>query len=255
MGTAVMIENLFLQYGTRSVLSGVSMKVEEREFLGIIGPNGGGKTTLLRAMLGLVEPSAGRITVFGVSPRQGKHLVGYVPQFASMNRSFPITVGEVVMTGMLEPRLWPFVRYSRRDREERDRLLELVGLHRLKDRQVFALSGGEYQRMLLARALAVKPRLLLLDEPTANVDAVAQSQIYELLAELNKDITIIIVTHDLLAVSSYVGTLACLNRKLVYHGDKELNESIISELYGCPVDLIAHGVPHRVLRHHGEVSS
>ena len=129
-------------------------------------------------------------------------------------------------------------------------LIEKVGLKGLENRQISELSGGEFQKMLIARALTLKPRILLLDEPTANVDENARGQIYNLLAELNKDITIVLVTHDLFAVSSQVEKLACINGKLIYHGEPELSENIVNRLYGCPVDLIAHGVPHRVLRRH-----
>ena len=131
-------------------------------------------------------------------------------------------------------------------------LLEKVGITDLANRQISELSGGEFQKMLIARALATNPKLLLLDEPTASVDAASRDQIYGLLAELNKNMTIILVTHDLLAVSSQVTRLACLNGQLVYHGEPELTEKVVNNLYGCPVDLIAHGVPHRVLRDHGE---
>jgi len=130
--------------------------------------------------------------------------------------------------------------------------VERVGIGSLANRQIAKLSGGEFQKMLIARALAVNPRLLLLDEPTASVDAVSRDQIYGLLAELNQNMTIILVTHDLLAISSQVHRLACLNGRLVYHGEPELTGNIVNNLYGCPVDLIAHGVPHRVLKEHGE---
>ncbi|HEX3023430.1 MAG TPA: ATP-binding cassette domain-containing protein, partial [Lachnospiraceae bacterium] len=130
-------------------------------------------------------------------------------------------------------------------------LLDKVGIVDLANRQIAGLSGGEFQKMLIARALAVRPRLLLLDEPTASVDAIARAQIYDLLDTLNKDMTIVIVTHDLMVISSKVKKLACLNGTLVYHGEPELNDHVVNKLYGCPVDLIAHGVPHRVLKEHG----
>ena len=249
---AVTVENLSVRYGETSALTDVSIKVEAGEYLGIIGPNGGGKTTLLKAILGLVTPTAGEISVYGKKPGKTGKLIGYVPQTAALDKGFPITVQEVVLTGCLESDFSFFHRYKTSDKEKADEMLEKVGIFKLKDRLISELSGGEFQRMLIARALAVEPKLLLLDEPTASVDAVSRAQIFSLLKELNKSISIILVTHDLLAISSHVKSLACINEHLVYHGDSEINDEIVKNLYGCPVDLIAHGVPHRVLKEHKE---
>lgn len=177
--------------------------------------------------------------------------MGYVPQFSAVDRGFPISVNEVVMTAFLKGPLHPFFRYSQEHRKKAEENLERVGILELKDRQISQLSGGEFQRMLIARALATDPKILLLDEPTASVDPSSRQQIFELLAELNKSVTILLVTHDMMAVASQVSTIACLNRSLVYHGEPELTEETVSQMYGCPVDLIAHGVPHRVLGGHG----
>lgn len=244
--TLVHIENLSVYYGRTPAIADVCLDVEEGAYLGVIGPNGGGKSTLLKAILGLVPISAGTVELCGGAA------VGYVPQLAEMDKTFPITVLEVVLTGRLKAALTPFFRYSDTDRKAAAALLEKVGIGHLANRRISDLSGGEFQKMLIARALASDPKLLLLDEPTASVDAVSQKQIYSLLEELNKSITIILVTHDLFAVSAQVGSLACLNRRLVYHGKPALTEHIVNSLYGCPVDLIAHGVPHRVLRKHEE---
>jgi len=249
---AVSINNLSVRYGETRALTGVSLNVENGDYLGIIGPNGGGKTTLLKAILGIVRPDTGDISVYGKKPGETGKLIGYVPQISSLDKEFPITVQQVVLTGRLAPRLCFFHKYGSRDKEFVDILLEKVGIYKLKDRLISALSGGEFQRMLIARALAVEPKLLLLDEPTASVDAVSRDQIFSLLNELNKNISIILVTHDLLAISSHVKSMACINEHLVYHGDAEINEHIVKNLYGCPVDLIAHGVPHRVLKEHGK---
>ena len=251
MEEAVCIENLSVYYGQTPAVTNVSLHVEDKEYLGIIGPNGGGKTTLLKAILGLV-PFGGTIRVYGKTPGDTGGLIGYVPQSAALDKAFPITVREVVLTGRMKQSLSPFYRFSKADKETADALLEKVGISHLAGRQIASLSGGEFQKMLIARALAVGPRLLLLDEPTASVDPSSCDQIYSLLYELNKQITVILVTHDLLAISSQVQKLACLNRDLVYHDEAELNESVLHTLYGCPVDLIAHGVPHRVLREHEE---
>jgi len=248
--TAVSIKDLWVYYDQIPALSGICLDVLEGEYLGIIGPNGGGKSTLLKTMLGLLPPSEGSINIYGNIPQNSRKFVGYVPQSTSVDKQFPITLYEVVLSGCLKPKLSLFAHYSEADRDFVKQLLKRVGLLHLANRQVSQLSGGEFQRMLIARALATKPRLLLLDEPTASVDAVSREQIFNLLAELNKEMTIILVTHDLLAVSSQVSRLACLNKTLIYHGEPQVNESVVNSLYGCPVDLIAHGVPHRVLREH-----
>jgi len=249
---AVHIENLSVHYGHTPAIMGVCLDVSDGEYLGIIGPNGGGKSTLLKAILGLIPVSSGNISIYGGNAHKNRSLVGYVPQFALLNRKFPISLFEVVLTGHLKQGIAPFFRYSSKDNESVYTLLEKVGITDLANRQISELSGGEFQKKLIARALATNPRLLLLDEPTASVDAASRDQIYSLLAELNKNMTIILVTHDLLAVSSQVNRLACLNGQLVYHGEPELTEKAVNNLYGCPVDLIAHGVPHRVLRDHEE---
>ncbi|AFA48019.1 metal ABC transporter ATP-binding protein [Acetobacterium woodii] len=248
----VAVDHLSVYYGETPAIEGVSLDVYEGEYWGIIGPNGGGKTTLLKSLLGIISPAEGSVKIYGESIAKNRTLLGYVPQVASLNKAFPMTVLEVVLSGRIQPQLQPFFRYSKADKKMAFDLLGKVGIADLAERQISQLSGGEFQRMLIARALAVKPKLLLLDEPTASVDAASRDQIYALLKELNQEMTIILVTHDLLAISSHVGKLACLNTRLVYHGEPELTDEVVNHLYGCPVDLIAHGVPHRVLKQHGE---
>ncbi|MGB4610470.1 MAG: ABC transporter ATP-binding protein [Saccharofermentanales bacterium] len=249
---AVIIENLTVNYKETLALAGVSLNVEAGDYLGIIGPNGGGKTTLLKAIAGLVSYSTGKINVYGKKPGKIGRLISYVPQITQLDKRFPINVKDVVLTGMLNSKFIPFHKYSESNKKKADELLNTVGIYNLKNRMISELSGGEFQKLLIARALAVKPKLLLLDEPTANVDANSREQIFSLLNTLNKTMTIILVTHDLSAVSSHIKKLACLNGKLVYHGATELSKEVVNALYGCPVDLIAHGVPHRVLREHRE---
>jgi len=248
---AVRTDALCVNYGQTPALRGVCLDVREGEYLGIIGPNGGGKSTLLKAILGLIPVSAGTVRVFGMPPREGRNRVGYVPQFALLDKCFPITLEEVVLSGRVRKGVSPFFRYRAEDRDAARSLMGRVGIEKLAGRQISQLSGGEFQKMLIARALATKPRLLILDEPTASVDAASREQIYGLLAELNGEMTILLVTHDMLAVSSEVRSIACLNGTLIYHGEPELTANVVGELYGCPVDLVAHGVPHRVLRDHG----
>ncbi len=247
---ALNVKNLYVNYSGITVLENICFSIQEKEFVGIIGPNGGGKTTLLKAILGLIDVASGEIRIFGDASSRSKAFVGYVPQHTDLDRTFPISVSEAVLTGMLKGRFHPFFKYSHEQKQKAEQLLEKVGILQLAKKQISELSGGEFQRMLIARALACDPKILFLDEPTSNVDPASREQLYELFCELNKAITIVLVTHDLMAISSNIGSIACLNKTLVYHGEPSLTDDIINKLYGCPVELIAHGVPHRVLGDH-----
>ncbi|NLJ67091.1 MAG: ABC transporter ATP-binding protein [Clostridiales bacterium] len=248
------VDNLTVYYRQVCALSHVSLRVRDKEFLGIIGPNGGGKSTLLKAILGLVTPYSGDIRILGRSPKRAHGIMGYVPQFTSFHRDFPISVEETVLMGRLSGRIPFFHKYSREDMDITHSLMEKLEIYHLRNRQIGQLSGGQFQRALIARALTTKPRILMLDEPTASLDTEAKSHIYSILEELNQDMTIIMVTHDMGAISTHVESLACLNRELFYHGHSELSEDVINSIHGCPVDIIAHGtIPHRVLKdHHGK---
>ncbi|MEG1528149.1 MAG: ABC transporter ATP-binding protein [Clostridia bacterium] len=241
------VKNLTVYYNANKALDNICLTVPEKAYLGIMGPNGGGKSTLLKAMLGLVKVTSGSVEILGKVG--GVSGVGYVPQIAPIDRAFPISVVEVALTGFMK-RLRPFYNYTKQEKLEANQQLERLGILHLANRQITELSGGEFQRMLVARALVSKPKLLLLDEPTASCDTASCDKIYEILADLNKTISIVLVTHDMLAISSKVKTIACLNQTLVYHGTPELDQPTVNKLYGCPVDLIAHGVPHRVLDEH-----
>jgi len=250
--TVIQIDGLNVKYGNYLALHNISLKIEDGEYVGIIGPNGSGKTTLLKAMLGLIKPTSGKIEILGQSPGDTGKLVGYVPQISSMNKHFPISVGEVVALGKLPSKIELFHHLSKNDYQIADEMLAKVGLYELKNRRISDLSGGQFQKVLIARALVVNPKILLLDEPTASVDSISRNQIFTLLETLNAKMTIVLVTHDMTAISTQVKTLACLNVDLVYHGEPELSANAIKDLYGCPVDLLAHGLPHRVLRDHLE---
>ena len=251
MAYAVELKNVSVRYGNLDALKDVSIQVEEGAFLGIIGPNGAGKTTLLKVILGLIKPE-GAVKIFGRPLSQAVDKIGYVPQVSNFDRSFPISVLDVILMAKLGGRVRFFHQYQKKDIKEAEAVLEQLNLSYLKDRQIGKLSGGQLQRVLIARGLAVEPEILLLDEPTASVDASSTSQIYELLKELNEEKTIIVVTHDMAAVSSYFDSLACLNEKLYHHGDKNLDRETTEQVFGCPVDLIAHGHPHHVFTPHGE---
>ncbi|MEQ8235895.1 MAG: metal ABC transporter ATP-binding protein [Syntrophomonadaceae bacterium] len=247
---AIDIAGLSVCYDSIYALKDIDLSVPYGDFMGIIGPNGSGKSTLLKAILGLAPPAKGRIEVLGTDPRQAREKIGYVPQTTSIDRQFPISVREAVLMGRLVGQHGFMHRYSPVDHQIVQDYLRRLEIEDLAERQIGQLSGGQFKRVLIARALVVMPRLLLLDEPTASLDAHSSSHIYSLLQELNQEVTILIVTHDTLAVSSYLKSIACINQTLYYHGDPHLSGELVMQLYGCPVELIAHGVPHRVLGEH-----
>jgi len=246
----VKVENLWAYYDGEPVLEDVNLSIGRNDFLGVIGPNGGGKTTLLKVILGLIKPKRGMVSVLGKSPEKSRNKIGYVPQINLFDRDFPINVWDVVLMGCYGD-IGLLGRYRSEDKEAAQKALETVGGLALKDRQIGRLSGGEQQRVFIARALVAKPRLLLLDEPTASVDPAMQTEFYEILEGLKKQMAIVLVSHDSSAISIYVDKIACLNRQLYYHGSKEISPEILEATYKCPVQMIAHGtVPHRVLKEH-----
>jgi zinc transport system ATP-binding protein len=245
----VEVDDVWVRFGGHDVLEAVDLTVHEDDFIAVIGPNGGGKTTLLRVILGLIAPAKGGVRLWGEPPAKRRDAIGYVPQHARVDPTFPITVERVVMMGRLY-RKGAVTRLGTCDRDAVAGALDAVGLARLAKRHAGRLSGGEIQRVLIARALCVEPKLLLLDEPTANVDASAADEIYSVLTRLNQSIPILLVSHDLAAVSHHVKSIGCLNRRLHYHNSREITPDMVAATYGCPIDLIAHGVPHRVLGEH-----
>jgi zinc transport system ATP-binding protein len=251
---AVSLKNVYVNYEGISVLEDINLEVAPKEYLGIIGPNGGGKTTLLKTLLGLIRPAKGRVQIFGKPPWQAHSYIGYVPQYTAFDREFPINVWDVVLMGRLG-KTSLIKSYNSRDNEMAEQALKRVGMESFRNRQIGRLSGGQLQKVLIARALTSQPQILLLDEPTSSIDAESETGLYGLLGELNESMTIIMVSHDIGAISQRVNSIACLNRKLFYHGSKDLTPEVIEAVYGCPVDLIAHGTPHRVLDkrlHNGE---
>jgi len=232
------------------ILEDITFELEQGGFLGLIGPNGAGKTVLLKSLLGLIEPSSGSIELFGKSPKEARGLVSYVPQYASFDGQFPISVEEVILMGRISHRRRN-ITTPELDSAAVNNAAERVGISNLMKHPIGKLSGGQAQRVLIARALAAEPKLLLLDEPTASLDSRVGQDVYEVLADCSKVMTIVLVSHDVGVISSYVKTIACLNRRLHYHNSKELSGELLAEVYGCPVDLIAHGhAPHRVLPEH-----
>lgn len=248
----ISIKNLYFSYDHVPVLENVSFNVAEKEFLAVIGPNGGGKSTLVKLILGLLRPDAGSILVFGKPPSRVSHRFGYVPQDVAINRSFPISVMDVVLLGRL--RHGGKKRVTGSDRKAALDSLDLMGMQGYEDRRIDELSGGQRERVFIARALTTDPDILILDEPTAGVDTAGKTELYSILRELNRTKTIIVVSHDLMVMSSYVTSVACVNQQVYYHDQGEVTGDMIDMGYQCPVELIAHGHPHRVLKVHGDES-
>lgn len=242
------VKNVSVNYGSVRALDNINLKIRKGEFLGIIGPNGGGKTTLLKALLGLIKPSEGEIII------KNNKSIGYVPQFSNFDRSFPISVIDVVLMGTLKGRMKFFKKYKKEDIKNAEKIMKDLGISEFRNRQIGQLSGGQLQKVLIARALIMDPDIIILDEPTASLDANSKTEIYDLLKNLNATKTIIIVSHDVGVINSYIGNVACLNKNLYYHGnDNKLNQDILEKVYGCPVEILAHGdTPHRVVMKHEE---
>lgn len=239
--SVIEIKNLNFSYGKNRVLSDVNLEIEENDFVAIIGPNGGGKSTLMKLMVGLLKPESGTVSLFGEKVPSKKVEIGYVPQNTNKNIDFPITVGECVATGLLG--------ISPKGAEVKAALAR-VKMDGFLNRRLGELSGGERQRVLIARALVCSPKILFLDEPTNNIDAAGQQALYQLLSEFSESMTIVIVTHDVMALSSRIKSIVCVNRNVHYHEGSRMTPEMFSDAYGCEVDLIAHGIPHRVLGSH-----
>jgi len=249
------IKNLDFAYTGETILASINLSVKKKDFLAIIGPNGGGKTTLLKLMLGLLIPDRGTVLIDGNVPGETASSIGYVPQNLHINQSFPISALDVVLMGAFDPRK-RFSRNRVKYKKAALKALDRLEMGRYANKKIGTLSGGQRQRVLIARALVSKPELLLLDEPTASIDTKGQAEFYELLARLNKEITILVVSHDLLVISRYVNAVACVNKRLHYHDQAEITGDMLETMYSCtvehecPVELVAHGLPHRVLKQH-----
>lgn len=246
---AIDASNVSFSYEGNTVLRDVNLSIEQKDFLAILGPNGSGKTTLLKILLGVLKPERGSIRIMGREPGKTADRIGYVPQDTNVNKEFPISVLDVTLMGRLG-QAGRAHRYSSRDRKIAQSCLERVGMWDYHTRPIGKLSGGQRQRVFIARALSADPAILFMDEPTASVDKEFQTQLYNFLKELNEIMTVVVVSHDLSVLSSYVKSVACLNQTLFFHNAAEITDEMIDKAYHCPVDLIAHGVPHRVLRKH-----
>jgi zinc transport system ATP-binding protein len=263
---AIELKDLWFAYNGERVLDGVSLTLPAGEFLAVIGPNGGGKSTLLKLLLGLEKPGGGSARVLGREPGQAGGQIGYLPQFSPVSASFPISVLGAVLLGLVKPGidLSGVFRGSGSRRAERGAAMTAlmrVGMADLAHRRLSDLSGGQRQRVFIARAIVSGPELLLLDEPTASIDGKSRQEFMALLARLNQDMTIVMVSHDMSTVDGCVTSIACVNRSLHHHAESRLTPEIFAEAVGadlksgCPVELIAHGpVPHRVLLSHDDLN-
>jgi zinc transport system ATP-binding protein len=249
------MENVTVLYRGIAALDNVSLKIQAETITGLIGPNGAGKTTLLRAFVGLVKPDSGRVSVFGHPPGEAHNLIGYVPQLVRVESNFPVQVQEVVMMGRYG-HLGPGRFAGLEDRKAVEEAMARVNIGELSKKRFGALSGGEKQKTLIARALCSRPRLLLLDEPTTGVDSPSQDSFYQLLHKLKKDLgmTILLVSHDIGVITSHADDLICINQKVYSHGapGDAAGRGLIGEAYGCEAEILLHGhsAPHRVVGHH-----
>ncbi len=235
MPNALTIENLSFFYDpSLLILEEVNVKISLGEFIGIFGPNGGGKTTLLKLILGLLEPRKGSVRLFGLPPEDARHCIGYVPQAIRFDKDFPISVLEVVMMGALQRLNW-LGRYPSDVKIHAKQALERVGLSHKEKASFGTLSGGQMQRALIARAIIDTPQMLILDEPTASIDAEGELSIHKLLVELNQTMTILMVTHDLQTIVDKVGRLLCVQRKVTPLKTQEVCEHFALGLYHTPL--------------------
>ncbi len=238
-GPAVEFRGVSFFYGQREVLRDIDLTVKERDFVTIVGPNGGGKTTLLKLMVGLIQPSAGTVRILGKTPEAARPLIGYLPQHAATDRSFPARVIDVALMGRLRRGL-AGGGYSPSDRDAAIEALHQVGLSDSHQRPFAGLSGGEQQRVLIARALTSDPRLLLLDEPTSNLDVAMEKSLYDLLHRLHERMTVMLVTHDMGFVSEFTDSVVCIKQTLACHATGSLTTEMIEAMYGRDVRAVIH---------------
>ncbi len=249
MESLVEIRNLSAGYGQNVVLRDVNLTIHSLDFIGVIGPNGGGKTTLLKALLGLITPMAGEIQFAETMTGGSAHRIGYLPQINNIDRKFPVTVFDVVRSGLMS-RKRLIGRYSNDENKRSNDLMEEMGIFGIRHKAIGELSGGQIQRALLCRALVNNPRLLILDEPNTYVDNRFERELYEKLKLLNEKLAILLVSHDLGTISTYVKSYACVNSSLHFHAGNAVTPELLKS-YECPIQIISHGdIPHTVLHNH-----
>ena len=251
MGNCIVeLRNVWVWLEGNLALRDVSLRIEEGKYIGLMGPNGGGKTTLLKTIVGLIKPDRGEVIVAGPV----KKTIGYVPQEENIDPEFPVTAYDVVEMGLFTIQ-GLFGRTSAQQKRRIDEVLQLVGISELARRRIGELSGGQKQRVFIARAIVSKPRLLLLDEPTTGVDAQARDEFYKLLNRLRRELslTIILASHDIEVVPAQVDEIICINQRVFVHAaPAEIEDtSVFRRAYGCELEFMTHGkYPHRVIERH-----
>lgn len=234
---AIDISNLYFSYKKESILENINLHVEEKDFLAIIGPNGGGKSTLLKLILGILTPKKGEIKVYNAKPEKTLASIGYVPQNTNVNIHFPIKVIEVVMMGHVGHKK-PLFGYREEEKKCAMGALAQVDMQDYAEKKIGLLSGGQRQRVMIARALCSHPKILLLDEPTSNIDAKGQKEIYELLKFLNKHITIVVISHDISVILEYASKVAHINKQLSFHDLNSQRKFKPKGEHFCEVELL-----------------
>jgi zinc transport system ATP-binding protein len=248
MNNLIEIKDLTVSFDSKIVLSEANLSINQNDFIGVIGPNGGGKTTLLKAILGLVQPSSGQI-VFSEEMKNRGSDIGYLPQVNKFDNKFPISVFEVILSGLARQKSW-LNGFIQKDKAKVEAIIDELGIGKIARKPIGELSGGQMQRTFLGRALISDPKLLILDEPDTYVDNQFEGELYKKLKELNSRMAILLVSHDMGTISTYVKGIACVNRKLHYHPSNIISPEQLAS-YNCPIQIITHGsVPHTVLETH-----
>jgi zinc transport system ATP-binding protein len=248
MRNLIDIQNLTVSFDSKVVLKEANLTINENDFIGVIGPNGGGKTTLLKAILGLVQPASGRIIFSDEMKNRGSD-IGYLPQVNKFDNRFPISVFDVILSGLAKQKSWSNG-FFQKDKAKVKDIIDELGIEKIAHKPIGELSGGQMQRTFLGRALISDPKLLILDEPDTYVDNQFESELYKKLKELNTRMAILLVSHDMGTISTYVKSIACVNRELHFHPSNIISQEELAS-YNCPIQIITHGsVPHTVLETH-----
>lgn len=241
------LKDLSAGYDKNIVLENVSFEVFSGDFIGIIGPNGGGKTTLIKTILGLIKPASGEMNML-----ISKTNIGYLPQVNQIDKRFPISVIDVVRSGKANSALFSSFHKNTAEKEKAEALLAEMGISHIRNKAIGELSGGQMQRVFLCRALMNQPELLILDEPSTYVDNNFEGELYLKLKELNEQMAILLISHDVGTISFFVKTIACVNRSVHHHPSNIISEEQLAS-YNCPLQIITHGnIPHTVLKQHDE---